>query len=309
MLHNTILKYIATMKSFYNDLTITHKDDRGRLITKNIPMVYGRREKALVADNYTEDQMLTGNTRVLPFGQLTLEALSKADDRQTNKNRLTKFGSKDDQNLFAYNSVPYDFIFNVSIRTRGAAEAYQIVEQVAPMFNPTVNLDVWDSLYEEAPTRVAITLDGIDVEEPAYEDGSVNVHTVNISNTLRGWLYQPVFSGPKVNDTIINVRLHDDAYLSIINGDDLTTQDDRLKLEIIDIVRKGDLLEAILDVDPRLVVKYDWNAFGQEIVPATNGHSCKIKSDQDYNIELTLTDQFGNFTSMTKTFNKSKWLT
>lgn len=309
MLHNTILKYIATMKSFYNDLTITHKDDRGRLITKNIPMVYGRREKALVADNYTEDQMLTGNTRVLPFGQLTLEALSKADDRQTNKNRLTKFSSKGDQNLFAYNSVPYDFIFNVSIRTRGAAEAYQIVEQVAPMFNPTVNLDVWDSLYEEAPTRVAITLDGIDVEEPAYEDGSVNVHTVNISNTLRGWLYQPVFSGPKVNDTIINVRLHDDAYLSIINGDDLANQDDRLKLEIIDIVRKGDVLEAILDVDPRLVVKYDWNAFGQEIVPATNGHSCKIKSDQDCNIELTLTDQFGNFTSMTKTFNKSKWLT
>lgn len=308
MLHNTILKYIATLKSFYNDLTITHKDDRGRLITKNVPMIYGRSEKALVAENYSEGQMLTGNTRVLPFGNITFEAFSKADDRQTNKNRLTKFGSKGDQNLYAYNSVPYDFIFNVSIRTRGAAEAYQIAEQVAPMFNPTVNLDVWDSLYEEAPTRVAVTLDGIDIEEPTYEDGSNNVHLVNISNTLRGWLYQPVFSGPKVNDTIINVKLNDAAYLSVINGEELISQSDRLKMEVIDIIKKGEILEAILDIDPKLVVKYSWNAFGGDITPSSDGRSCKLNTNDDYTIELSLTDQFGNFTSMTKTFNKSKWL-
>lgn len=308
MLHNTILKYIATMKSFFNDLTVTHKDDRGRLITKNIPITYGRREKALVSDDYSEDQMLTGNTRVLPCGNITLDAFQVATDRQTNKNRITKFGTKGDKVLYAYNSVPYDFIFTITIRTRGAAEAYQIVEQVAPMFNPTVNLDIWDSLYKEAPTRVAITLDGLDVEEPTFEDTSVNIHVVTISCTLRGWLYQPVLSGPRISNAIFNLKLDEDAYLSVVNGDILVNHQDRLKMEIIDIIRKGDVLEAILDVDPKLVVDCTWGTFNGSITPSKDGKSCKLESNEDYVIELTLRDQFGNFTSMIKTFNKTKYI-
>lgn len=312
MTHNTILKYIALVKAFFNDLKITHKDDRGRYITRSIPMVYGKREKALVLDQYTEDQMTKGNTRVLPCGFITLEAFSKNEERQTNKNRISHL--KDDcRTVAAYNSVPYDFIFSVSVRCRGAVEAYQVVEQVGPMFNPTVNLDVYDCLYIEEPTRVAMTLDGLDVEAPEYEENSTNVYTVNISCTLRGWLYQPVFKAHGITNTIINVALgHDeDAYASFNNFELITNQED-LKLNIIDIIKKDDLLMAVADCDKALVVDWNWRAWGAQIKPdevqSNQCHFNKDETDDQFTIELTLRDQFGRFTSMTKTFRKPRYV-
>ena len=314
MIHNTILKYIALVKAFFNDLTITHKDDRGRYIRKSIPMVYGKREKALVLDQYTEDQMTKGNARVLPCGFITLEAFSKNEERQTNKNRISHL--KDDcRTVAAYNSVPYDFIFSVSVRTRGAAEAYQVAEQVGPMFNPTVNLDVYDCLYIEEPTRVAMTLDGLDVEAPEYEENSTNVYTVNISCTLRGWLYQPVFKAHGITNTIINVALGQDeeegVYASFNNFELITNQED-LKLNIIDIIKKDDLLMAIVDCDKALVVDWHWRAWGAKINPdetqCSQCHFNKDETDDQFTVELTLRNQFGRFTSMTKTFRKPRYV-
>lgn len=313
MTHNTILKYIALVKAFFNDLKITHKDDRGRYITKSIPMVYGKREKALVLDQYTEDQMAKGNTRVLPCGFITLEAFSKNEQRQTNKNRISHL--RDDcRTVAAYNSVPYDFIFSVSVRTRGAAEAYQVAEQVGPMFNPTVNLDVYDCLYLKEPTRVALTLDGLDVEAPEYEENSTNVYTVNISCTLRGWLYQPVFAAHGITNTIINVALSqdDDVYASFNNFELITNQED-LKLNIIDIIRNDDVLTAIIDCDKALVVEWHWRAWGAQVEPDDSAkcprcHFNKDETDDQFTIELTLHDQFGRFTSMTKTFSKPRYV-
>lgn len=312
MTHNTILKYIALVKAFFNDLKITHKDDRGRYITRSIPMVYGKREKALVLDQYTEDQVTKGNTRVLPCGFITLEAFSKNDERQTNKNRVNHLKNKC-HTFASYNSVPYDFIFSVSVRCRGAAEAYQVAEQVGPMFNPTVNLDVYDCLYIEEPTRVAMTLDGIDVEAPEYEENSTNVYTVNISCTLRGWLYQPVFKAHGITNTIINIALGNDeeSYASFNNFERITNQED-LKLNIIDIIRKDDLLTAIVDCDKALVVDWCWRAWGAQIKPdevaANQCHFNKCETDDQFTVELTLRDQFGRFTSMTKTFSKPRYV-
>lgn len=312
MTHNTILKYIALVKAFFNDLKITHKDDRGRYITRSIPMVYGKREKALVLDQYTEDQMTKGNTRVLPCGFITLEAFSKNEERQTNKNRVSRLKDKC-STVAAYNSVPYDFIFSVSVRCRGASEAYQVAEQVGPMFNPTVNLDVYDCLYIEKPTRVAMTLDGLDVEAPEYDENSTNVYTVNISCTLRGWLYQPVFKAHGITNTIINVALgrDEDAYASLNNFELITNQED-LKLNIIDIIRKDDLLTAIVDCDKALVVDWRWRAWGAQIKPdEVHGNQChfnKCEADDQFTVELTLRDQFGRFTSMAKTFSKPRYV-
>lgn len=306
MLHNTILKYIAAIKAFFNDLSVTHTDDRGRHITKNIPIIYGRQEKAIISQNYSEQQTLQGNTKILPIGYISLEAFSKADDRMTNKNRALP--QKEEENgevKRSYNSVPYDFIFNINIRCRGAVEAYQIVEQLAPMFNPTVNLDIWDSMYEPAPTRIPVTLDGIDVTAPDYEENSNNVYEVSVSCTLRGWLYQPLFSGTVINNTIINTNLGESTYASLTNGEFISNQEP-LKLHIIDIIRKGKILTAITDYDPRLVVTYEWDAFGGDINP--DGNTCTLNVNSDYNIELTLRDQFGNFTAMTKHFNKLKYV-
>lgn len=304
MLHDTILKYIALIKSVFNGLSISHKDEHGRYITKSIPMFYGRSEKALIMNGYSLEQVRTGNNHVIPCGYISLDAFTKADDRSTNKNRITRY----DDNKFSYNSVPYDFVFTIDVRCRGASEAYQIVEQVAPMFNPTLNLDVWDSLFKEEPTRVPLVLDGIDVTAPDYEESSNNIYVVSLSCTLRGWIYQPVMIGDPINTTILNTStaIDQDAYISVVNNDQVL-ETSRLKFNIIDIIKDKDTLEVITDCDEKFVIDYSWSSTAATL----SGQGPKVKiedSDDRFVVEVVITNQFGNFVSLTKTFNKSKYL-
>lgn len=299
MLHNTILKYIALVKSAFNNLKVTHKDTHGHMVSKSIPMTYGRKEKALIVDNYTDDQMLKGNVHVIPYGYISLDAFSKDDTRMTNKNRMFKAAEAGDK--FSYNSVPYDFVFSIMIRCRGVTEAYQIVEQVAPMFNPTVNLDVWDALYLDVPTRVCMILDGLDVEAPEYDENSNNIYTVSLSVTLKGWIYQPILTRSLIENTLLNLAMDEnDPFLSQLN-DELLFSTNTFKLDIIDIIRKGNELTPIVDSDERLALTYVWSSEGADL--EASGSSAKVKkADGEYSVELVVKDQFGNFTSMIKKF-------
>lgn len=304
MLHNTILKYIALIKSVFNGLTITHKDKHNRLISHTIPMFYGRSEKSLFMQAYSEDQVKKGNTHVIPCGYISLDALSKADDRMTNKNRITNLNDAAHEK-YSYNSVPYDFVFSIDIRCRGASDAYQIVEQVAPMFNPTVNLDVWDSLYGHKPTRVPLVLDGIDVEAPDYDENSTNIYTVSFACTLKGWIYQPVLHGSTINNTILNMAFNEDSYASIVDNETVLNSAD-LKFNIIDIVRDSNKLTAITDCSNELVIQYDWAGHNASVTG--QGDHATVAAEGDYAVTLTLTNQFGASVSMTKHFKSRKFI-
>lgn len=303
MFHDTILKYIALIQSVFNGLRISHIDDHNRVITKNIPMIYGRSEKAAIANKYSEKQLITGNTHVIPYGFISLDAFSKADDRSTNKNRIVKVA--DDK--YSYNSVPYDFVFSIDIRCRGDSEAYQIVEQVAPMFNPTLNLDVWDSLYKGQSTRVAVTLDGIDVTLPEYEESSDNIYEVSISCTLRGWIYSPVYSASAIHDVFLNITAGEDNSPFVSVKNDLPIFDGDFKFDIIDIIKTNDIITTIIEANDSLNIKYKWDVHGAEF--DDNGATIKIlKSEPTFTVVLTVQDQFNNFRSISKQFNETKYL-
>jgi hypothetical protein len=134
-------------------------------------------------DNFSTEQLLAGNTNTLPRGAIALSTMIKAEQRTTNKN--LKIGKVKGENTFEYmyNSVPFEFTFELAIMCRGMNEAAMIIEQIAPKFNPTVNIDVWDAENLNEPTRIPVKLLDIGIESNEYDELSSNIVTVNVGTS------------------------------------------------------------------------------------------------------------------------------
>lgn len=196
--HGTIRKYTAAILDLFNDFEIQYENSLGETKSRPIPIRYSSREKATIFDEYTTEQLLSGNYSILPRASLTLQSMSKVDSRVTNKNTKINQYKTDDSIEFSFNSVPYEFTFEIIVQCRGMSEAAQIIEQIAPKFNPTVNIDVWDAANLNEPTRIPVRLTDIQLSSEDYEDLSTNIFTVTFSLSLTGNLYPPIKSQERV---------------------------------------------------------------------------------------------------------------
>lgn len=211
--HNTIRKYVSALLSKFNDFETKYKTSTGQEIDKKIPIVYDDREKSIILDSISVKELSEGIYSVLPKGYLALVALSKSENRITNKLRKQQLVRKENTIEFSYNSVPYEFTFQLSIMCRGMNQTAQIIEQVCPMFNPTIEIDIWDADNLSEPTRVPVRLLDVGIENVGYSETSTNILIVNFSISMLGYLYQPIKELPRVNTVIENgIKLIDGAY-------------------------------------------------------------------------------------------------
>lgn len=222
--HGSMRKYTAALLDFFNNIEIQYKLTTGETKIRAVPLKYTSREKSRVFDEYTTEQFLSGNYSILPRASLALTSMGKADGRVTNKN--TKIGHfKSDSTMeYMYNSVPYEFLFEIVFQCRGMNEATQIIEQIAPKFNPTVNIDVWDASNLSEATRIPVKLTGIDLETEEYEELSSNIVTVVFGLSLSGNLYPPIKSVPRVKEFQI--------YLNQIENDTSATKKEMMEWDV-----------------------------------------------------------------------------
>lgn len=240
MHHNSIRKYTAALLNFFNNVTVEYKKSDGELDTRYVPISFTSREKSKILDKATSKQLIEGNYNVLPLGTLALVGMQKNSDRTLNKNlKINKFEGADNLD-FAFNSVPYDFAFTINYKCRGMTEATQIVEQIVPKFNPTINIDVWDAINLCAPTRIPVSLNGINIESESYSEISTNIVTVTFDIILSGNMSQPSTSMPKVKEFKIYLQKVEEseeaARASLLEWDvvDGIAQDDSFNITIED---------------------------------------------------------------------------
>jgi len=221
--HGTIRKYTAALLDIFNDLEIQHKTSSGELLSKKIPIRYSTREKATIFDEYSTEQLLSGNYSILPRASLAMASMAKSEQRVTNKNTKINQFKTDSTIEFSYNSVPYEFSYEIIIQCRGMNEVTQIIEQIAPKFNPTLNVDIWDAQNLSEPTRVPIKLTDIQFSSEEYEELSSNIFTITISIALIGNLYPPIKSQERVQ-----------TFMMMINGldGDYYTQKEMLEWDV-----------------------------------------------------------------------------
>jgi hypothetical protein len=202
--HGTIRKYTSALLSFFNNMEIQYKVTTGETISKKIPLVYSTREKSREFDKTTTQQLVNGNYNVLPKANLALLSMAKSDARTTNKNNKINPYRTDSAVEYTYNSVPYEFIYDITVLCRGMNEATQLIEQIAPKFNPIVNIDIWDAENLNEPTRIPVRLMDISLESTEYDELSTNIVSVIFSLSLTGNLYPPIRAFSRINELQMN---------------------------------------------------------------------------------------------------------
>lgn len=222
--HGSIRKYTAALLDVFNSTEIQYKKSTGEIVTKAIPLKYSTVEKTRTFDEYTAEQILSGNYSVLPRSNLSLVSMTKATQRQTNKNSKIGKYTSDNTLEYMYNSVPYEFAYDITFQCRGMNEATQIIEQIAPKFNPTVNIDVWDAQNLNEPTRVPVTLTNISMETEEYDEISTNIITVVFNLSIIGNLYPPVKAQPRVKEF--------QMYLNQIENEENATRKEMLEWDV-----------------------------------------------------------------------------
>lgn len=324
--HGTIRKYTAALLDLFNGLEIQYADSAGNVISRNVPVKYTSREKSKIFDEYTQKQLLEGNYNVLPRANLSMSTCVKADQRISNKNLKVNTVKNEETFEYAYNSVPYEFTFEFAVICRGMNEASMIIEQVAPKFNPTINIDIWDAQNLSAPTRVPVRLLDIGIENEDYEELSTNLVTVSFGISLMGNLYQPIRSVDRVKEfkmllneqngdyftrkTILGWDVADDG--SLTNPTETRIQmDETYAPTIIDIigsnvtVGQNSIYVIYNDKDSKLTeLSFVWDvlAGNANVQGDLDKAELLVNAPGDIEVQVTITDPYGNYTSLSKTF-------
>lgn len=325
--HNTIRKYTAALLDLFNNIEIQYMNSSGDTLSKNVPITYISKEKSLMLDQHTSEQLLQGNYNVLPRANISLSTMVKADQRVQNKNLKINKVKSEDEYSYSYNSIPYEFTFELSVICRGMNEAAIIIEQIAPKFNPTVNVDIWDAENLNEPTRIPLRLLDVGIEQPEYDELSTNLVTVSFGLSLMGNLYQPIKNIERIKEfKILLNEVNGDYYTrKAIMGWDVDTQTGDLDNETIinlenvalyppsiisitgDNISLGDnTLTAIWeDYDNDISeISFEWAILEGDAVIVGNETTATLTIN-DYGaveIQCTITDVYNNYSSYSKIF-------
>lgn len=287
--HNTIRRYVLALLDFFNNLEVQYADN-DQIITKSVPIRYKTREKLLSQDKSTE-QVLTGNTNVLPRAELELTDLSPDTERQVSKYLKINRLRNDLDAEFQWNCLSYTFSFEVKVLCRGMNEVSQIIEQICPKFNPNVAIDIRDAENETVPTRIPLQLDGVSFEVPDYDEKSNNICTVSFSLKLLGYLFEPIKKYSLVKEFNINlntpsvqsINLKTNVKNSIPNFDFERTEflrDDVLVVEDLSLERDGDVITVKYRCNSLVPPKVTFISDTVKILEQT-GNTVKIEIPQE----------------------------
>lgn len=328
--HNTIRTYTGALLNLFNDLEIQYKNSAEEVSSRNIPVRFATKEKSKILDEYTTEQLTSGNYNVLPRANLSWSSMIKAEQRTTNKH--VKINTKANENTFEflYNSVPYEFTYELNIMCRGMNEATMIIEQIACKFNPIVNIDVYDATNLDEPTRIPVSLLDIGAEPGEYEELSSNIINVSVGLSIKGNIYPPIKSIERIKEFKMFLNeSHEDNFNSYTKKtvfsydvvDDVTTNEKIFIPEIMDtypriieivgiggsnIVIGTNNINCIWEDDDSTIreLNFEWFVLSgsASIVGSKDTAILSVSRAGDIEVLCKITDENGNYNSKTKIF-------
>lgn len=325
--HNTIRTYTGALLNLFNDLEIQYKNSVGEISSRNIPIRFATKEKSKILDEYTTEQLTSGNYNVLPRANLAWSSMIKAEQRTTNKNVKINTKAKENSFEFLYNSVPYELTYELNILCRGMNEATMIIEQIACRFNPIINIDVYDATNLDEPTRIPVSLLDIGVEPSEYEEISSNIINVSVGLSIKGNIYPPIRSIERIKEfkMFLNESSEDDfspytkkTVFSYDVIDDETANEKIFIPEIMDthpriveivgsnIIQGENVLTCIWQDDDSTIreLNFEWDILSGSagILGSKDTASLVVTDPGDIEVLCKITDENGNYNSKTKIF-------
>lgn len=200
--HSTTRRYIALFGSMFKELTLARKDAEGNEVQRVlVPINYGPYQKWLI--KVTQDKDLNYKPAVvLPRMAFEISGISYDGPRKLGS--LKKMDLADNKTV--YTGVPYNIDFTLTIMTKYAEDATQIVEQIIPFFKPekTYSVKLLEGLdYIDIPiTLTSVTSD--DAYEADFETRRAILWTLTF--TMKAWYFAPVREPKRIK--FIDVRTY-----------------------------------------------------------------------------------------------------
>ena len=309
----TLKTYTASLLSLFGDLETQVKHSNGKIHTSRVPIQYSNREKSDIINQLTYEQIFSSNSQVLPRAVLLFNSMTPARERAKNKfvkiskiqtpmKNSTLVGSSlnTDSLQYQFNSIPYNFEYQIVVQTRGMSEACQIIEQVCSYFNPSYNMKIAEIPFPEIPkTSIKLELTNTSIEQQEIDEYSTNIVTITFDLTLSGNLY------PCVKDSKIVKQIQ--TFLSTgtipertssISVDENETILNKYNCIIRDIEFEDNKLTAIYESKCEKLIKFnfEWSINGQDLVYNAQTIPAKLKDSDIVKVrgytDLTSSDYF-----------------
>ena len=208
---------------------------------------------------------------------------------------------------YQYNCVPYDLTFDCSVLCRGLTEVFQIIEQIAPRFNPNLALDIYDGYHQDEPSRIAIQLLDVSIEPEEYEEFSEHKFTLNLGFQVSGNLYQQPKTYDLIKEFVVNYRDFTTNQANDVKGSNVSEttgnplDEDTIfdnSLQVNDITKDGNTYKVNYTSGKFVELHFKWVVDGEEI----DNDKDTLTIENAKNVECVITDVFGNFKSIQKEF-------
>ncbi|GAF80890.1 unnamed protein product [marine sediment metagenome] len=194
--------------NMFNDMKVVKYDKDGNsIVERKIPITWGPVEKYNLdrkEDHYVDADGVQHNFKYypqLPRMALVLNGIVHSPDRATGVNQwrnwfkesleLSGTNVETETIITDYQPAPYDYNFTLYIKTDSTDYLAQILENILPYFNPSLQLRVKEFSFLNIERDLQVTMDGVN---PEFVDdmGESDTKFVNasINLTVKGWAYR-----------------------------------------------------------------------------------------------------------------------
>ena len=193
--HNLIRKYVTVMGALVDGIDLVRYNPDGSENSRvRIPVTYAPKEKWV--RRTTEDPSLDRQPAVtLPRISYEMTGMMYDPDRKVSGRRAFIFTKQETGNKVfkVYTPVPYLITFNVYCWTKTQDETFQVIEQIAPFFQPDMVVEMRAINSPDVKFDVPIALDAFQTTD--NYDGDLTERREIITTfefIMRGYLFGPI---------------------------------------------------------------------------------------------------------------------
>ncbi|CAM0002306.1 tail sheath stabilizer [Vibrio phage D479] len=193
--HKSLRKYTLLLGNLFSNIYVSRGENYQR-----VPITVTSKERFVAALNsreYSDDKVARVAT-ILPRIGIQMTSMTYDATRKTNvsnRRNVSDLSAGRPQLNTLFNPVPYDIEFDVTVYTRHQDDAYQIIEQIVPYFQPAFNTMIKELDENEVvidQRDIPILLESVTPDEDLEGAANESRHIEwNLSLRLKGWLYPP----------------------------------------------------------------------------------------------------------------------
>ena len=191
--HEIIRKTIIGFGTLFNNIYIKHydKDDTNVIDEMRVPLAYAPRQKFLARLTQQSD---LNKSVAITLPRMSFEMVSLQYDTSRKTGVTQSFKASDGVNLKkVFMPVPYNIGFELSIYCKLKDDALQIVEQILPYFQPSLNLtiDLVNAIGEKRDVPVVLnSVSFTDDYEGDFSTRRALIYT--LSFTAKTYIFGPI---------------------------------------------------------------------------------------------------------------------